>query len=950
MSQIFARRLHVTGLCLRQAKKPVKRGQTLGKQANNVLSSPIRAMVDPPPQLTQTDIDKINANFLSRTKDLEPGLEVKDLAQIRQEFHSRYRARYLNPSKTWFERNWISKEKPIFSKFLINASVEDMGADRNESFDFDVADLMSRPLQVGDLVLIKSHPSELCMCIDIPASTRDPRYTFTTVDGTMIFTTRSMVSIRIPHSLSNVTVDAPLLIQEPKHGFETVGYVKNKASQTFILPVIPRQQITSPISHEISKKAWEALPCILKKMELLHRHLQDGRGPWQVPFFDLVNMAEQLDIQLASASNTGAVYVESLIKSCMSKTATKINSSTLLATFWAIENQQQSHLWGEVHTNRALLSPVSVTVMPLSSQYLYYGRVLQNLKAKNYDAVTRFAQLVDAGKNTVAVEEFPEIIKLLQDYAAGNFHKDATGIFIVSKIFRNIKRFKEEDITRDICHQLLEELDPVQKSLNPLHYNLDLGVPPSSTKANAEEQIYQLAMPVIADDSSERHDFGNMKVYCIDSDMAHEIDDGISIERHENDNYILHVHIADPASFFPESRETTKGINNDILKIALKKSFTTYLPDLVVPMLPQSFCKAADLGKQNQKTKTLSFSVGAKWSRKEGFRLLSNTFQVRLGLVSNFPKVTYETVDSILEQASKSKKGEKLTDVQEDLKSLHAIARELRDYRVKVQHAVLFGDSFNRVQVELSPSQSGVSQQVSFKDQVETPSTVLVSEMMILANTLSGEFFRKNKIPGVFRCYKSLKLGIQAKAEYDLMKMKMQGDKPLSVRDINMMATLLNSSYYSGYPYSHEMIGAPQYLTVTSPLRRFPDMINHLQLHRYLLGLPFCFTKDEVDRLVWQIQSRDAILKAAGRHSNTYWTLKYLKELIERDRNCKFDVMVNSVPQVGFVRCILSDFSSARAILKFKPDEISYPKIGDIVKDCKITKIDALEGLMEMSM
>lgn len=951
MSRVFARRLHITPICLRQTRKPLRSSQRSAGDTSDEFSVPVRAMVDPPPQLTEKDIEEINKNFLSRTKDLEPGVEVKDLGQIRKEFHLRYRARYLKPSKSWFERNWKSSEKPEFSKYLINAKPEDLkAADTNESLEFDARDLMSRPLQVGDLVLLKSHSSELCMCIDIPASTEDPRYTFATVDGSVVFTTRSMIATRIPHSLPEVASDAPLLVREPKHGFEPVGYVKNKTSETFLLPVIPRQQISSPISHQISKNAWEALPCTLKKLEILHRHLQDARGPWQVPFFSLVDMAEQLDIQSASAADSGASYVKSLIKSCTSRATTKLNSGTLLSVFWAIQNQQQSHLWGGIHTNRALLSPISVTVMPLSSQHLYYGQVLNNLKANNYDAVNKFAKLVDAGEFSSAVEKFPEIIKLLQDYAAGNFYSDSTVVSVVSKIFRKISKFEGDDITRDICHHLLKILDPTQEALNPLHYNLDLGLPPSSSRALSEQEIYRLAKPTLVENSHTRHDFGNVKVYCIDSDTAHEIDDGISIEKCSNDMYTLHIHIADPASLFPESRKTENGIKNEVLQIALQKSFTTYLPDLVMPMLPKHYSEAADLGKQDQKTKTLSFSVNVEWSPRGTFRLLPDTFQVRLGLVSNFPKVTYETVDSVLEQVSRVHEGEKLTDIQQDLSTLHAIAQQLRDYRVKNQNAVVFGDGFNKGQVELLADKEDVLQKVAFKDQVETPSTVLVSELMILANTLSGRFFKNHKIPGVFRCYKSLKVGTQAQFEYELVKMKMEKGNPLSVKDKNMIAMLLNSSYYSGYPYPHEMIGASQYLTVTSPLRRFPDMINHLQLHRFLRGLPLCFTKSDVHRFVWQIQSRDAILKLAGQNSNTYWTLRYLKELIKENKDRRFDVMVNSVPQVGFVRCILPEFSSARATLKFKPNETSYPKIGDIVKNCQIIKIDALEGLMEMSL
>lgn len=949
MSQIFTRRFHLSQRCFRQAKNPRRVSRSSRKGFESGFSISNRSTLDPPATLSQEDINKINYMFLSRTKDLEPGVEVKDLNRIKQEFYSRYGARYLNPCNSWFQKSEQHTLGKGFSRSWINADPQSLVLKNKGPLKFEARELMSRPLQTGDLVLLKHQSLQLCMCVDVPSSTRDPRYTFTTVDGTIIFSTRNMVLLRIPYNLPKV----PLLMKEMKHGFEPIGCVKNTTTETFILPIVPRQQITSPISHQISKRAWEEMPFTLKKLELLHRHLQDARGPWQVSFISLVNMVERLDIRLASTSGTGAAYTKDLIRTCTFEPLTNLDSAVYLSVYCSIANQQQSHLWGDIHSSRALLSPVSVTVMPLKSQHLYYRSVLQKLKAHNYDAVSNFTQLVNTGKYNKAITEFPEVVKLLQDYAAGNFYNDATAISVISKIFRKIECFQEEDITRDICHQLLIKLDPSQVTRNPLHYNLDLGLPASSLRSTSEQNTYDLAHPVAYEEKARdlRHDFGEMKVYCIDSDTAHEIDDGVSIEFQNDLSRTVHIHIADPASLFRECQEGNHGIESEILQIALNKSFTTYLPDLVSPMLPQSYSKAADLGKQGQKAKTITFSVDGSWVKNRQFQLKPESFRIRLGLVSNFPQVSYNTVDSILEQASKVQKGNaSLTDDQRNLKELYEISQSLRAHRIETQQAVVFGSEFNKGLVELSPDESGILQKVSFKDQVETPSSVLVSEMMILANTLSGKFFQNNNLPGVFRCYQPLVLGSQAQNEYESLKTKIKKGELLTFKDICMISTLLNSSFYSSDAHRHEMIGAPQYLTVTSPLRRFPDMINHLQIHRLLKGLTLCFSKNDVDRFTWCIQSRDSILKNASRCSNTYWTLQYLKKLVENDKNKKFSVMINSVPKIGFVNCILPDYSSARATLKLKPNEVSNPVIGDVVENCRITKIDALEGLLEMEL
>lgn len=97
------------------------------------------------------------------------------------------------------------------------------------------------------------------------------------------------------------------------------------------------------------------------------------------------------------------------------------------------------------------------------------------------------------------------------------------------------------------------------------------------------------------------------------------------------------------------------------------------------------------------------------------------------------------------------------------------ISKLLREQRIKNSNAVIFGEGFNKGLVMLNADSEGELTEVTFSDQEETLSTILVSEMMILANTLTGRYFAENKIGGVFRCYKQLPLGEVAQQQYDSM-------------------------------------------------------------------------------------------------------------------------------------------------------------------------------------
>ncbi|QLQ81768.1 hypothetical protein HG537_0G00210 [Torulaspora globosa] len=917
----LVRALHSSGSRLRAGvRRPVRR-----ETRDDVEVPPLPSTSSVP------DAQAISEQFLARTGDLEPGIEVKELPQIRREFGRRYEARYSRPSRVWLQRWWRGRDEPP-ERSAATARLTP-GA------------LTLRPLAVGDLVLLRAHAAELCMCVDVPVSTRDPRYTFATVDGSLRFGSRSAVLLRIPRDLpAELALPAPLLVREAQHGFSPVGTIKNRADETLLLPVAARRLVTSGAAERISQSAWALLPVVLKKLELLHRSLQDAAGPQPLSFFDLVLMVQSLELSRAVGTRDADRYVERVIADSVATSQSEIDASCLLACYWGLQAQQRSHLWGDITMSRALLSPVAVTVLPFKSQHLFYAKLKEELKADGHVKINEFVRLANNGRYRELAQSFPQIIQLFKDYAAGNLQNDETAVSLIASIFRRIHEFADDDVTRDKCEQLLSRTLPEDAVENPIHYNYALALPGSSLRCRASETVYELAKPAELEETAvERFDFGELPVYCIDSEDAHEIDDGVSVEDVGDGVYRVHVHIADATALFAESGlNEESGIRDEILGLAFERAFTTYLPDVVVPMLPKAYCEAGDLGKHGHKTRCVTFSVDVKIFN-ERIEVLYETYRIRLGLISNFPKVTYETVDRYLEDADK---GKAVTPVVRDLQKLHLISSLLRKSRIFRDDAVVFGSGFNQGLVALSP----VDREISFFDQKETASTLLVSELMILANTLTGRYFAENNIPGVFRCYQTLAMRDQAEREYENMKKKVKKGVLPTTRDISKLSSLMNSSFYSEYPAAHSMIGAKQYLTVTSPLRRFPDIINHLQIQKVLRGLPLCFTQKDVSRLLWHIQYRDSVLKNAASHQASYWTLKYIKKLLKDTPDMKFNVIITSVSQFNMVKCAISDFPSARGTLKLKPGAIKVPAIGDTVKDCKIAKIDCLDGLLELEL
>lgn len=935
--RVLQRRLHLSSITLRSEVK--KRKGSFNKYktkfpTNDTATTPKWNLKK---VLYQKDIDLINETFLRRTNGLEPDTTIKQLNEINNEFQERFKVRYLDPSRQWSQQ--LAKHDASSPQSLPN----------NGSFSkytFNYTSLWNIPLQIGDLVLLTSRPHELSMCVGLPHSVEDPRYTFVTGNGSIIFNPRNQIQLRIPYRISD-SIDS-IVQREMPSKFKSIGTIRDKIGDTVILPYTVREKVTSGPTSEITKDAWAKLPLVIKKLKLLNRYLQKNEQPYEIPYIQLVNLVERLDLNKCN----DVEYLQSLIK--QKNETNNVSASTFLSTYWGIKEQQVFNMWGGINSNSAISSPVSVTVLPIQSRQVFYHELLATLSRNNYENIDIITTMIKNGRYDEVCQEYPQILTLLLDYSAGNFVKHVKGnpiITIISTIFRKLPKYQDKDVTRDACFELLKEIWPRYKNVNPLLHNIHLKGKIESTKLSYELYEHDLATPVFPDSqelsqiyqqaNKGRIDYTQLPVYCIDSEVAHEIDDGISVTRNKDNTYRIFIHIADPVSSFPESING-KEISSPILKLALDKAFTTYLPDTVDPMLPKSITQTTGMGEQDKKTRAITFSVGVKSIGSSKFVLVDNSFKVELSYVSQFPKVTYNIVDKILTNENYPVN----TATKKDLQLMSNIAVSLKTNRIKDDDAVIFGEGFNKGLIQLESNENNVPA-ISFKDQNNSPSTTLVSEFMILANKLIAQYFSQNNIPGVFRCYKDLSLGPSAYKSYSQLQVQIKNGHTPNINDIVKISSLLNSSVYSSSPLPHKMIGAASYLTVTSPLRRMPDLINHIQIHRHLNKIDLAFTKDDIDSMLWNIQSRAEIIKSLANNVSSYWTLKYLKDKTMENPNYRCEVLVTSYPFDGKVLCVFPEMSFARGSLKI-PTNIPYPKIGSLVRNCEIKKIDCLENNLEL--
>ncbi|KAI9329332.1 hypothetical protein BDR26DRAFT_842161 [Obelidium mucronatum] len=418
---------------------------------------------------------------------------------------------------------------------------------------------------------------------------------------------------------------------------------------------------------------------------------------------------------------------------------------------------------------------------------------------------------------------------------------------------------------------------------------------------------------------STRRDFGDLPVYVIDSPTAQELDDGISVEETSEGTWI-HTHIADPTAYLPP--------NHPLSSLAQLRGVSMYLPERHYPMMPDVLSNARfNLGKSHCAL-TFSCRLGSDGEIAD--------YKVTPSIIKNVKILHYRTVNQVLDwstvfgvslapearsiwvskaltehQPTTETAKETLSNLDEksisDLKKLQALAyshMKLRvsrggftsdqpDYGVKVvpyplpitPNSPSKAFEYESTQqkpplVLLDPNQSS---------HVE-PSSNMVSECMIIANRIASKFCTDRSIPALYRGQEPLKSPETTYQEGLIQQALDSIDSVSGVMPYSTFRTLLpfySPGSMSMTPVAHFSLGiragstAPSdfggYMKVTSPLRRFKDMMMHWLMKEHLLtGTTRLFDSQDVAAIssrVYEIEKRTQRVSSA---SSKFWALEWI--------------------------------------------------------------------------
>lgn len=402
----------------------------------------------------------------------------------------------------------------------------------------------------------------------------------------------------------------------------------------------------------------------------------------------------------------------------------------------------------------------------------------------------------------------------------------------------------------------------------------EFGLPyryPHNVEAAAEKIGAGITPEVVA----QRVDMRDVTTFTIDPRDAKDFDDALSVRRLPNGNWEVGVHIAD----------VTHYVQPDTIldKEAQKRATSVYLVDRVVPMLPEHLSNGiCSLRPDEDK---LTFSCIFEMDDKAN---VINSTIARTVTRSN-RRFTYEEAQEVIETG----KG----DYSDEILLLDRMAKELR--RLRYEEGSV---DFARAEVKFEIDKDGRPTDVYFKESKDA--NKLIEEFMLLANktvaTFIGKPVDKRKKPKafVYRVHDmpdAERLANLAKIARTFgFKVKDSGSAREINRSINRMladvkgrgeenflSTLairsMAKAIYTTENIGHYGLGFDYYTHFTSPIRRYPDMMVHRLLERYLHG-GRSVNVQKLEEQCKHSSSMEQLASNAERASIKYKQVEYMSE------------------------------------------------------------------------
>jgi ribonuclease R len=342
---------------------------------------------------------------------------------------------------------------------------------------------------------------------------------------------------------------------------------------------------------------------------------------------------------------------------------------------------------------------------------------------------------------------------------------------------------------------------------------------PTDFPRDVLDEVNRVSETVDARKLDGREDLRKKFIITIDPDDARDFDDAIQVENFDNGGWQLGVHIADVAAYV----EPGSALDRE----ARRRGNSVYLPDRVMPMLPERLSNG--VCSLNPGVDRLTHSVFITFD-KNG---VAKRARFVKSVIRSAQRLTYKQAYAILKSSARDQ-------LSEQLHLAWRLASLLR--RKRFEHGSLDLD-FPEVKVRLNETGKPVRLERIDNDE----SHQLIEECMLAANEAVARELKMRAVPTIYRVHEnpdpeklaeyrefvlsfSYKVGdLTHRAELQRLLASIRGKPEEQALKIGLLKSLKRARY-APQPLGHYGLAKPNYLHFTSPIRRYADLVVHRAL------------------------------------------------------------------------------------------------------------------------
>ena len=358
-------------------------------------------------------------------------------------------------------------------------------------------------------------------------------------------------------------------------------------------------------------------------------------------------------------------------------------------------------------------------------------------------------------------------------------------------------------------------------------YNL-----PSVFPEPVVEEAKECGTEVDKNDIPNRVDFRDRNIFTIDGEDAKDLDDAVRVEKLNNGNYKLEVHIADVSYYVKEGSLLDQE--------ALLRGTSIYMLGRVIPMLPRELSNGICSLNAGEDRFTLSCIMEID---QKGNIITS---EILKGIINVAERMSYNDVQAILDN-SDEKVIKRYSKYIKEFKLMEELAQILKNKRLEKGYLNLDIPE-SKIELDIDGKVKNISKyETSFANEI-------IEQFMLSANEAVAEKFYWLEAPFIYRVHEKPDLekiqelnkflfnfGLKIKANKDNIHSKefskileeVKGKEEEKVVS-NLILRTLKLARYEAENKGHFGIASKYYCHFTSPIRRYPDLFIHRVISEYI--------------------------------------------------------------------------------------------------------------------